>query len=65
MFKTHPGRIKLFGIDYLDAATRLLQDTRQTHSHAGVWEAADLQWWWRTPRSTDTMPQAFWTGADG
>jgi GNAT superfamily N-acetyltransferase len=25
-----------------------------------LYEAADLQWWWRTPRSTDDLPQLFW-----
>jgi len=25
-----------------------------------VYEAADLQWWWRTPRSTDIFRQLFW-----
>jgi len=25
-----------------------------------LYEAADLQWWWRTPRSTDQLPQLFW-----
>jgi predicted N-acetyltransferase YhbS len=25
-----------------------------------LYEAADLQWWWRTPRATDTFPQLFW-----
>jgi GNAT superfamily N-acetyltransferase len=25
-----------------------------------LYEAADLQWWWRQPRSTDSLPQLFW-----
>jgi GNAT superfamily N-acetyltransferase len=25
-----------------------------------LYEAADLQWWWRNPRSTDELPQLFW-----
>jgi GNAT superfamily N-acetyltransferase len=25
-----------------------------------LYEAADLQWWWRMPRSTDDLPQLFW-----
>jgi GNAT superfamily N-acetyltransferase len=25
-----------------------------------LFEAADLQWWWRTPRSTDDVGQLFW-----
>ena len=26
----------------------------------GLYEAADLHWWWRTPRSTDNLRQLFW-----
>jgi GNAT superfamily N-acetyltransferase len=48
------------GIDYLEAATALLQRVRSAHPTKGVYEAADLQWWWRTPRSTDTFRQLFW-----
>jgi GNAT superfamily N-acetyltransferase len=25
-----------------------------------LYEAADLQWWWRTPRSSDNLGQLFW-----
>lgn len=28
------------------------------------WEAGDLCWWWRTPRSTDEVPQPTWFVAD-
>jgi GNAT superfamily N-acetyltransferase len=48
------------GIHYLEAATALLQRVRSAHPTKGLYEAADLQWWWRTPRSTDTFPQLFW-----
>ncbi|MGL4574007.1 MAG: GNAT family N-acetyltransferase [Burkholderiaceae bacterium] len=48
------------GIGYLEAAAALLQRVRNTHPTAGLLEAADLQWWWRTPRSTDSLPQLFW-----
>lgn len=62
---TQPEQTSLTGKAYLAAATHLLQDIRQEHPYAGVWEAADLQWWWRKPRSTDSVGQAFWTDADG
>jgi len=62
---TQPEQISLTGRAYLVAATHLLQDIRLEHPYAGVWEAADLQWWWRKPRSTDSVRQAFWTDADG
>jgi GNAT superfamily N-acetyltransferase len=50
----------LVGLDYLEAVTTLLQRIRRAHPTAGLWEAADRQWSWRTPRSTDTLPQLFW-----
>jgi GNAT superfamily N-acetyltransferase len=48
------------GIHYLTAATTLLHRIRSIHQTAGLLEAADLQWWWRAPRSTDRFPQLFW-----
>jgi len=48
------------GIHSLEAATALLQRVRSAHPTKGLYEAADLQWWWRTPRSTDNFPQLFW-----
>lgn len=48
------------GIHYLEDATALLQRARSAHPTKGLYEAADLQWWWRTPRSTDNLPQLFW-----
>jgi GNAT superfamily N-acetyltransferase len=48
------------GIDYLEAATALLRRVRGMHPTAGLLEAADLHWWWRSPRCTDTLPQLFW-----
>jgi len=48
------------GLEALRAATALLQRVRNTHPTAGLFEAADLQWWWRTPRSTDHLGQLFW-----
>ncbi|WP_230534263.1 GNAT family N-acetyltransferase [Microvirga roseola] len=48
------------GVQYLEAATELLRRVRSIHPTAGLLEAADLHWWWRTPRSTDNLPQLFW-----
>jgi ribosomal protein S18 acetylase RimI-like enzyme len=48
------------GMAYLNTATALLHRVRSMHPTAGLLEAADLQWWWRTPRSTDNLPQLFW-----
>ena len=33
-------------------------------AEAGQWEAADLQWWWRTPRRSDTIDDLFWLDDD-
>ncbi|MGA9594603.1 MAG: GNAT family N-acetyltransferase [Acidimicrobiia bacterium] len=48
------------GIRYLEGVTTLLQRVRTAHPTVGVYEAADYQWWWRKPRSTDSVPQLFW-----
>jgi GNAT superfamily N-acetyltransferase len=53
------------GLQYLTLATELLQRARLAHPTAGLWEAADLQWWWRTPRSSDNIEQSFWLDGDG
>ncbi|MFN8620990.1 MAG: GNAT family N-acetyltransferase [Chloroflexota bacterium] len=55
----------LAGLEALDAVTALLRRNRLTHPTAGLWEAADLQWWHARPRSTDMHPQPFWFEADG
>ncbi len=48
------------GIQYLQEVTTPAQRVRAAHPTAGQFEAADFQWWWRTPRSTDDHPQLFW-----
>lgn len=49
------------GLDYVREVTRLLQRIRGAHPTAGLFEAADLQWWWaQMVRPTDTAPQLFW-----
>ncbi len=45
---------------YLSEVTTLTQRVRQAHPTSGQFEAADFQWWWRKPRSTDDFPQLFW-----
>jgi RimJ/RimL family protein N-acetyltransferase len=54
------GEAHRVGLRALEAVTVLLQRIRRAHPTAGLYEAADLQWWWRTPRSTDDLPQLFW-----
>ena len=48
------------GIDHLRVVTELLQRVRNAHPTDGLFEAADLQWWWRMPRSTDVLEQLVW-----
>jgi predicted N-acetyltransferase YhbS len=53
------------GIDAVELATELLHRVRRADPTAGIWEAADRQWWWRTPRSSDAIEQLFWVDDDG
>lgn len=57
--------VRASGLEYLALATELLQRARLTDADAGVWEAADLQWWWRTPRRSDSIDQLFWIDDKG
>jgi GNAT superfamily N-acetyltransferase len=57
--------VRASGLEYLALATKLLQRARLLDAEAGVWEAGDLQWWWRTPRRSDAIDQLFWIDDDG
>lgn len=57
--------VRASGLDYLALATQLLQRARLEDPEAGLWEAADLQWWWRTPRRSDVVDQLFWVDDEG
>jgi GNAT superfamily N-acetyltransferase len=57
--------VRAAGLESLGLATRLLQRARLADPQAGVWEAADLQWWWRTPRRSDEVEQTFWLDDEG
>jgi GNAT superfamily N-acetyltransferase len=57
--------VRVSGRVYLALATELLQRARLADSVAGLWEAADLQWWWRTPRRSDAVDQLFWIDDEG
>jgi predicted N-acetyltransferase YhbS len=57
--------LRAAGPEYLAVATKLLQRARLADADAGLWEAADLQWWWRTPRKSDAIDQLFWIDEDG
>jgi ribosomal protein S18 acetylase RimI-like enzyme len=57
--------VRASGRDALALVTELLQRARLADPDAGLWEAADLQWWWRKPRRSDDVAQLFWLDADG
>jgi len=48
------------GREALALVTQLLHRVRLTDATAGLWEAADFEWWSRTPRRTDSIGQRFW-----
>lgn len=48
------------GRDAMLLATDLLQRARRADPDAGVWEAADAQWWWRRARLSDNVERVFW-----
>ncbi|HVM16685.1 MAG TPA: GNAT family N-acetyltransferase [Gaiellaceae bacterium] len=53
------------GLGAVALATALLQRARLADAEAGLWEAADVQWWWRTPRASDAVAQRFWVDDTG
>lgn len=55
----------LSGVDRLDATTTILQRARLADPLAGMWEAADVQWWWRQPRPTDQISLPVWFDQHG
>jgi GNAT superfamily N-acetyltransferase len=57
--------VRASGLECLALVTELLQRARLADAEAGLWEAADLQWWWRTPRRSDAIDQLFWIDDEG
>jgi predicted N-acetyltransferase YhbS len=53
------------GTDYLALVTRLLHRVRLADPTAGLWEAADFQWWSRRDRVSDGQGQLFWIDGQG
>jgi len=50
----------LQGVERLNATTTVLQRARLADPFGGMWEAADVQWWWRRPRATDELALPVW-----
>lgn len=58
--------IKAHGPEARELATQLLRRTRLADPvGGGIWEAADVQWWWRQPRASDAVDQPFWLDDKG
>lgn len=55
----------LGGLDRLLATSTVLQRARRADPTGGMWEAADVQWWWRKPRVTDELALPVWFDDDG
>ena len=55
----------LRGLGRLDATTTILQRARLADPLGGMWEAADVQWWWRRPRATDELALPVWFDETG
>jgi GNAT superfamily N-acetyltransferase len=57
--------VRVSGHEALVLATELLQRARRADHRDGLWEAADVQWWWRTPRWSDEVEKLFWIDDEG
>ena len=53
-------KVSATGLGYLALVTSLLQRIVVTDPLAVVWEAADLQWWWRIDQHPEPSRQTFW-----
>lgn len=53
-------REMLRGLERLNATTTVLQRARLADPLAGMWESADVQWWWGRPRVTDDLALPVW-----
>jgi GNAT superfamily N-acetyltransferase len=58
-------RRELRGLKRIDATSVVLQRARRADPLAGMWEAADAQWWWRQPRVTDELALPVWFDDEG
>ena len=50
----------LRGLGRLNATTTVLQRARLADPLGGMWEAADVQWWWGRLRATDELALPVW-----
>jgi GNAT superfamily N-acetyltransferase len=52
------------GLEYLELATAMLRQARLASADGGLWEAADVHWWWRRDQHPDPARQVFWLDGD-
>jgi len=57
--------LRASGHDGLLLASALLQRARLADPQRGIWDAADVQWWWRRPRRSDRVEKLFWVDRRG
>jgi predicted N-acetyltransferase YhbS len=55
----------LRGLERMNATTAVLQRARLAHPLGGMWDAADVQWWWTRPRATDELALPVWFDEHG
>lgn len=58
-------QIRVSGTERREMENLLLQRARLAHNTAGVWEAADVQWWSRKLRRSDDVGSIFWFDEQG
>lgn len=59
------AEVQRSGLDYLETVTELLDRIRAEHPTSGLFEAAEVQWWWaQGQRPTDELGQLFWLDDD-
>jgi ribosomal protein S18 acetylase RimI-like enzyme len=57
--------VELDGRAYLDSATELLLLARGDDPMAGLWEAGDVQWWWKDEAGYASTHRTFWLEVEG
>lgn len=53
------------GLDSLEAVTALLQRVERAQPGSGLYQAAEVQFWWGVRRPTDDLGQLFWFDDEG
>ena len=53
------------GLEAVETATEIVRRIRLRHPTSGLFQPADVQWWWRTSRTTDHVPQLVWSDDAG